>query len=154
MALADQILLPLFSTDQLTCVGPDARLQRTDKIALIAHLPIVQKSLDVCMVLQPAGTKINCSRCRKCARTLVTLDCLGMLDKFEAVFHIDHYLANRDWIVRWLIGTGLDTNDDAAKMAIEHGLGNNWRTQLKLRAPWLQHCSPSILKKKFGIGMD
>lgn len=138
MAFADQVLLPLFSTDQMTCIGPDARLSRSEKTQQIAHIPIVQQNLDVCQMLVPAGDKINCSHCAKCMRTMVTLDCMGLLDKYEAVFDVKHYLANREWMMRSLVGSSKDVDQDTVALAVEHGLAQHWRTQLKLKAPWIQ----------------
>ena len=54
--------------------------------------------LDVC-VANPdkrlALEKLNCSRCWKCTRTLLTLEALGRLDAFEKVFDLPYYRTHR-----------------------------------------------------------
>lgn len=142
MAHADLILLPLFSTDQMRCLSPDARHLRSDKIARICSHKIVQENLDVCQMLVPTGDKINCSHCPKCIRTMITLEYLGHLQDFEKVFHIDHYEKNKDWMVRALVGSKVNLDKDALNLAMKAGLAENWRTQLKLKAPWLARLKP------------
>ena len=38
----------------------------------------------------------NCSACDKCLRTLLTLEVLGVLERYRAVFDLDVYARHRD----------------------------------------------------------
>ncbi|PZX49998.1 hypothetical protein [Cereibacter changlensis] len=97
-AYLDPLLLPLLSTERLTVISAGAGLTRQDKIALLADDPLAQRQLDVC-TSSPAerarAGRLNCSDCKKCQRTIVTLDALGKLDRFAAVFDVEGYRARR-----------------------------------------------------------
>lgn len=100
MAFADPILLPLFSSDLLTCLASGTRFRRVDKIARIADDPLVQRHLDVCVAhnaphLLEKTDKINCSQCQKCLRTQLTLEIVGRLEDFGQVFDLGIYRARR-----------------------------------------------------------
>ena len=58
------------------------------KTERIAGLALSRRYLDVC-VRSSDGT--NCSGCWKCARTLLTLEILGLLDQYDQVFDLDEY---------------------------------------------------------------
>jgi len=105
MGIADPVVLGLLSTDALTCIPLGTRLRRVDKTALVADLPIAQRALDVCTddSERVPGGPLNCSRCQKCRRTLLTLDILGRVAKFEAVFDLGRYRADRSKIVAGIL---------------------------------------------------
>ncbi|MCE8471320.1 hypothetical protein LZ189_20120, partial [Rhodovulum sulfidophilum] len=42
----------------------------------------------------------NCSRCWKCNRTLVSLDLIGALEKYDRVFDLEYYRQNKRSAVR------------------------------------------------------
>lgn len=86
IACIDPILLPLLSTETLSCVSAGAGYSRVDKTRLICDWPLVRENLDVCVVDFP-----NCSKCYKCARTLLTLDVLGQLRAFSSSFDVAAY---------------------------------------------------------------
>lgn len=97
-AYLDPLLLPLLSTGQCTLVSACAGLTRVEKTRLVAALPEAASLLDVCTRPweRAAGTPANCSHCGKCIRTLFTLEALGRLEAFAAVFDLDLFRARRD----------------------------------------------------------
>jgi len=98
MCVLDPILLPLVSTERLTFRSGGGGYSRGQKTALIADMPDPQEMLDVCVAVQEIrlkGPKLNCTRCWKCTRTLATLEALGKIDNFAAVFDLDYYRAHR-----------------------------------------------------------
>jgi hypothetical protein len=97
----DPILLPLLSTPELRFVSAGAGTDRTRKTEMLADDPAAQKMLDVCVTPAPkraamVGLGKNCSQCWKCYRTMVTLDALGKLDSFSAIFDVAHFRKNVD----------------------------------------------------------
>jgi hypothetical protein len=72
------LLDPLWSTERQQVIYDGAGSRRVDKIEELAHdWPESLAWLRVC--LENRGGGVNCGRCRKCARTMVALDLLGVL---------------------------------------------------------------------------
>jgi hypothetical protein len=82
----DPILVPLLSTEGLEMFSAGAAYTRTDKTRLISEMEVAHHHLDVCVVSSP-----NCSTCWKCSRTLLTLELLGRIDQFSAVFNVPKF---------------------------------------------------------------
>lgn len=97
-AYLDPILLPLLSTERLRFVSACAGLKRVEKTRLVADMLEARPLLDVCTRPQErgAGRPLNCSHCGKCARTLFTLEALGRLDEFAAVFDVGLFRSGRE----------------------------------------------------------
>jgi hypothetical protein len=115
MGYLDPILLPLLSTERMSFVSAAAGLSRGEKTALLVDKEDAWTMLDVCVASPttrlPLGSK-NCSKCWKCARTMITLDALGELEKFASVFNLQYYKANRSRL--FLLTIARSENDDAA----------------------------------------
>ncbi len=90
--------LDVFSTRALKIYSEGAAIDRFIKTRDIADWEPAQKYLHVC-VSDGGG---NCSKCWKCKRTMVSLDALGLLDKYGNVFDVAGYMKNRRKILRWL----------------------------------------------------
>lgn len=85
----NMMLLPWLSTESLDLVDDGNLYDRSMKTRLIADYAPAMKYLNVCYGHDTLDT--NCSVCPKCARTLLTLEILGRLDAFGAVFDIPRY---------------------------------------------------------------
>ena len=85
----NMMLLPWLSTESLDLVDDGNLYDRSGKTVLIADYAPAAKYLNVCYGHDTLDT--NCSVCPKCARTLLTLEILGRLDAFSAVFDIPRY---------------------------------------------------------------
>jgi len=75
-----------------------------EKVIEVAEIEDARQMLDICINHHHTGPKINCSMCWKCMRTVVTLDALGKLEDFSAVFDratyeraLKSYLASLLW---------------------------------------------------------
>ncbi len=95
---ADPILLPLVSTRSVTLRSSGSDMDRAAKAALIAELPPTYERLDVCTE-STDGT--NCSECPKCQRTMLTLELIGVFDRYRTVFRAPR---NRNWREEFLVG--------------------------------------------------
>jgi hypothetical protein len=73
------LLDPLWSTERTEIVHDGCEVTRVDKTAMIADDPFALNNLRVC--LRNRGGPGNCGRCKKCIRTMVTLDALGVLSR-------------------------------------------------------------------------
>ncbi|HET8537069.1 MAG TPA: glycosyltransferase family A protein, partial [Solirubrobacteraceae bacterium] len=71
----------LFSTERLELFEDGGRFSREQKLARIAGHPVVQRSLRVCW--ENRGGAYNCGACRKCLMTLISLEALGVRERFE-----------------------------------------------------------------------
>ena len=88
-SFVDPIALPLLSTETLECLSTGASYTRVQKTKLIAQLEASRRYLNVCVDSNASGK--NCSVCFKCARTLLTLEILGLLNEYQAIFDVAKY---------------------------------------------------------------
>jgi hypothetical protein len=77
-----------------------------EKTRRLAKIPGANRWLNVCVAPSPDGK--NCSTCKKCCRTLLTLEILGLLDDFKQVFSLDKWAGVRNRYLIWMLG---DKND-------------------------------------------
>ena len=74
-------------TDQLQVIHAGTSMSRTRKLEALANHSIVRDSLRVCFrhpeFDAETGAVINCGKCEKCIRTIISLDLLGCLDEFS-----------------------------------------------------------------------
>jgi hypothetical protein len=75
------------STETMETVHDAGHLTRIEKVAALAQFPATYTTLCVCfqpIAFNPeTGALENCCRCEKCARTMITLDLLGGLEKYK-----------------------------------------------------------------------
>jgi len=88
-AYSDPFTIHLFSTEKVTAIPFGGQVPRTEKTRQIADYEASQQFLNVCVDYVP-GAK-NCSVCRKCCRTLLTLEILGYIDKYSRAFDLKKY---------------------------------------------------------------
>lgn len=87
---ADSIVLPLLSTETTECISSGGQHTRFEKTRLVSGFVPSRTALDVCV--NPAQARlINCSRCWKCLRTQLTLEAIGALESYRAVFDLESY---------------------------------------------------------------
>ncbi|MBR4503796.1 MAG: hypothetical protein IKP20_02335 [Candidatus Methanomethylophilaceae archaeon] len=94
---AEMFLATVFSTKEVSIFPLPVEASRIEKTIELADYEIAQKYLHVCM-----REPFNCGLCKKCRRTLTTLDLIGKLDNFSDVFNIDYYKKNRSSYFEWL----------------------------------------------------
>lgn len=71
----------LWGGPDLELVHDGAARTRTEKVELIAEDPIAHRGLRVCW--QGPRSGFNCGACEKCVRTMLSLELLGVRDRFE-----------------------------------------------------------------------
>lgn len=103
----DTFTLPCMNTENITFYQTGLNLTRMEKEKYIADFPVAQKYLSVCGIEYCGGNSserpCNCSRCRKCLRTMAYLYATGKLDDFEKVFDVGTFKSNvNKWIGKWL----------------------------------------------------
>lgn len=95
---AESYLVPLISTERLQMVSDGCQYTREKKTERISDWELAQEYLNVC--INPGESVKNCSQCHKCMRTLLALEAMGKLDKFEKVFDLRKYQKRKDFYKR------------------------------------------------------
>lgn len=98
MACCDPVAVHLLSTETLDCVATGSQHSRVEKTRLVTRVPGASRWLNVCTSVAAHGR--NCSTCQKCCRTLLTLELLGELEPFGAVFDLDTWRRVRNRYIR------------------------------------------------------
>lgn len=93
MSHVDPIALPLMTTAGVKLCSSGTRYDRVEKTRMIADIEDSWLSLDVCV---NSSDDTQCSDCWKCRRTMLTLDILGVLERFDRRFDLEHWRQIRD----------------------------------------------------------
>jgi hypothetical protein len=115
-AILDPIILPLLSTEKISFISAGASLTRFEKTKLVSRMLESHLLLDVCTapaVIRANSGSMNCSKCYKCERTLVTLDLLNQEDNYLNVFDLDYFKTHRLYyysgvLLRSYLGSSFD----------------------------------------------
>lgn len=100
LAQWDPVLLPHLSTERLRILSVGGQYSRVQKTERVAAFPLSHRYLHVCV---SSTDSHNCSTCWKCARTLLTLELLGLLESYRDAFDLKAYAAVRSrYIVEML----------------------------------------------------
>lgn len=96
----DLYSLPLLSTESTRFYSYSPSCNRLEKTSMIMNYPLAHYHLLVC-----TKESRNCGMCRKCSRTMITLDALNALQNFSAVFNLDQYKKTRTYQIGYLIAS-------------------------------------------------
>lgn len=94
VAYYEKWLIPHISNESISFYSANTNMTRIQKVAFLSEFEDTYDNLHVCW-----HETDNCGRCKKCIRTLVTLDILGVLDKYSRAFNLDHYYSERDSMI-------------------------------------------------------
>jgi hypothetical protein len=110
IAIMDAMAVHLLSTETTECILVGSQHGRVEKTELVADFPASYRFLDVCIAPNAGadGVRPNCSRCYKCARTMLTLELLGKLDLYGAVFDLDYWHRHRTRQIASVLGRRVD----------------------------------------------
>lgn len=86
----DLLILQMASINGMKFYSTGGNLNRFEKTRVVANYKLANKYLNVCV-----NEAHNDSTCFKCARTLLTLDALGVVDNYREVFDVDYYHSHR-----------------------------------------------------------
>ncbi len=129
ISLLDSILLPLLSTPALTLASAGSATTRVEKTLALVGRPEA-RHLDVC-TSDETGDAINCSRCFKCMRTMLTLEIAGHLEEFAPQpFQLAPYRERRSEF----LGELLSSESPLAYEVIEFAAQRKWRFSPAARA--------------------
>ncbi|WP_166259649.1 hypothetical protein [Marinobacter salicampi] len=108
----DPITLPLLNSEGLDIQSEGAQYTRSQKIRRLIENPVFQENLYVCV---DHNTKGNCSKCQKCVRTLLVIDLMGHLSKFNRSFSIVEYKKVKDkYLFKYLTSNDSFSTDIAS----------------------------------------
>lgn len=111
LAIIDDILLPLLSSYTVQCKSVGSEYTRIDKTLKVSNLQDAYNHLDTCIGKQTREF-INCGKCRKCTRALLTFELVNKKDKFKKIFNLDAYHKLRsDYIKELSNRTQLNDNE-------------------------------------------
>lgn len=102
MANYDLLVLNMLSTESTTFYSAVSQLTRVERIESLIEYDLTYKYLNVC-IDSSDNTAANCSKCYKCLRTQLTLELLGMLEKYRDVFDFEIYKKYKDAHIGWLL---------------------------------------------------
>lgn len=104
MAFSDPAALPLLSTESVDMLPTGSQYSRVEKTIKVASIEISHDSLDVCTEQNKAG---NCSKCKDCLQTQLTLEIAGLIDQYSKAFNLSVYEKER----KRFIGKVIYSND-------------------------------------------
>ena len=96
MAATDLFLLPALCTNAFGAISTGSEYTRVAKTALVTSIRDAYNSLSVCTKHDDPE---NCSSCSKCLRTMLTLEILGVLERYESTFDLEIYRKHRAWYI-------------------------------------------------------
>lgn len=147
--IADPILVPSYATESLEGVSVGSHLTRMDKTRIVADMPWARTALDVCFF--PSGDTINCGKCDKCVRTLLTLEVLGRLEDFAGLFDMANYRRERgSYVANLASGKDYPFNVEIVELAKSRGyklLGPGDRVRQRLSGLGFKSAVPRHLKR-------
>ncbi len=88
----EKYFLPHIKTHNFDVFSSNKDMNRIEKTRYISNFKSSYDALNVCFM---GGS--NCGKCRKCVRTMLTLDFLGVLDRYKNSFNVDYYKKNKKW---------------------------------------------------------
>lgn len=94
-AYQDPALVPLFSSNLVEFASVGGWASRVEKTIAVSDIAAAQTFLDVCVRSDYEGEFVNCGKCKKCIKTLATLDLGGHLNEFAHVFDIQKWRKDR-----------------------------------------------------------
>ena len=116
----------MFSTESIEVILHGAQYTRVDKTIIVSNNELSYNHLDVCTngdyVKNNNSKYINCGECFKCIRTIVTLEMINKLDKYENSFNIEKYKSHKQVYVKKYI---FDKKDPFVEEILMYAKNNN-----------------------------
>ena len=135
IAAVDPMSVHLLSTEATECISVGSQYSRVEKTIRISDLPVTYRYLNVCV----KGRVENCSKCEKCLRTILTLEIIGKIDRYQGVFNLAIYQRNKTRF----IGRILWSRDSLHREIIKYARENQWRVPV---SAWL-YSVPYLIAK-------
>lgn len=120
MSLMEPQLLNALQRQDISTVLFGIDTNRVSKTRQISSSALVQAHLDVCTnsvyQVERGSGPLNCGQCRKCIRTLFTLEAFGALDRFAGCFPLDAFKQNRAAFMAQLDESKLLLDQDVVRL--------------------------------------
>lgn len=113
----------LTSTETLISTTDGGKYSRVEKTSNIADFEPTYSIFDVCV---HEASEENCSSCRKCMRTMLTLDIAGALHKYKKIFNLDKFHKRKDLYIAKTIRDGETFSQEVALFAKEKNYTFPW----------------------------
>jgi hypothetical protein len=98
----DILILDLLETETIDFYSSASQYTRFERTEVVSNYKPSFKYLDVC--LDPMNAiLINCSKCEKCVRTLISLEMIGKIDEYKNVFDLQTYYSKKDQFIGALL---------------------------------------------------
>lgn len=131
IASTDFVTVRLLSTETMKIVLTGTDFNRVEKTKQILENGLAKHRLNVCIHPHKDGT--NCSKCKKCCRTLLTIELLGYLNDYKDVFDLKKWARRRNsYIINSVLKSNADITrdhlaDDLAKEVREYAESVNYK---------------------------
>ena len=134
-SVADPMSLPLLSTPAMTITSAGAGMSRVEKTLALIGNPHA-RYLDVCTD-SDTTREVNCSRCWKCMRAMLTLEIAGHLGEFcPEPFQLEPYAERRSGYIIEVLASDQPLLSEIVEFAEEHGWV--WGTQARAGATMIR----------------
>ena len=118
-AYYEMFILPNLSTENTVIYSAGGAASRLQKLKELSGYPLAQKYLHPCIYT----SRPNCGECRKCIVTQLALYAMGTLDRFDKVFDLEWFYANKDrYIAKAIVGRAGQHYGEAYWLLKEKGL--------------------------------
>jgi len=150
----DALAVHLLSTETLEFILSGSQYSRVEKTKQLLAVDVTNRLLNVCVANQEDGK--NCSKCSKCRRTLLTLEILGVIDRYSEVFCLDKWKKIRNlYIIGQILGK--DEGDPLKREIKEYAASTGysfpaWKRALGLIIRLLPNAPYNLAKKYYMAG--
>lgn len=121
---------------------------RFDKTLFISNQKIAQDLLNVCLITPDnplVKTNENCSQCSKCIRTMISLDIIGKLDKFN--FDINLFKKHKNKFLAELLYQKLHMKDPFAKEIFSKMKDYNYKLPAQVYIELIKKVKNTLVRK-------
>lgn len=128
-AYYDILNVQCLSNENISFYCSGIEVTRQEKIEYISNFKETYKWLNVCV-----KDENNCCKCEKCIRTMIALESIGKLEKYNKVFNLKYYYNNKNKI----LGKALKYNRDRMKSELYNEIIKAYKKN-KVKIPFISY---------------
>ena len=139
----DLLTAQCITSENISFYSTGMELDRIEKQEYISDFEPAKKNLKVCGAYEYIKDLhfINCSRCKKCIRTMSHLYVLGKLDNFKDVFDVEYFYKNKNKLLGKFLGI-----DHGYYIKKTSDMGKKYNHKIPLLAYFYSYCLYKPLK--------
>ncbi len=139
----DLLTAQCITSENISFYSTGMELDRIEKQEYISDFEPAKKNLKVCGAYEYIKDLhfINCSRCKKCIRTMSHLYVLGKLDNFKDVFDVEYFYKNKNKLLGKFLGI-----DHGYYIKKTSDMGKKYNHKIPLLAYFYCYCLYKPLK--------